>query len=173
MSVLITWLWTNNEHRPLRAPARPGVMVANPQRRTRLPKDPNDHFPIWHPFLQTINCYAFHTRVGSSLGFGITIVFHLNKVCLGQCSSIATQLFLVYTAIRPRTALCVRLQKGLWARNKLYAVWNQVEWLDLSLWFDLSSNSWTLNIHCLLYWNKFLFCSPFSGLWYDPELTFP
>lgn len=44
MSASTTWLWTNNGRKPSRAPARPGTTTANPQRRTRHPKEPSELF---------------------------------------------------------------------------------------------------------------------------------
>lgn len=86
----------------------------------------------------------FYTTAGCGLCFATVQLSRSTSasllVCKGQWSFKATQLSLVYTAAQPtvgwhRVYSC---RKECWARNKLYAVWKQVEWLDLSLGFDLS-----------------------------------
>lgn len=143
MSVLTMWLWTSNGHRPLRAPGRPGTTVANPRRRTPLPKDPSDpDVPATKPPSKPPDHWAMYTSVGSGFCFGAvqlsSSTTNRSLVCRGQWSFIATQLSIVYTAVKPRTALCVQLQEESRARNKLYAVWKRVERLDLSSGFDSS-----------------------------------
>lgn len=114
MSVLTTWLWTSNGHRPSRAPGRPGTMAANPQRQTPLPRDPSDHVvPTANPPSKPPDRWAFYACVGSGLCFGMVQLSRSTSarsfMCRGQWSFIATQRCLVYTAVRPRTALCVQL----------------------------------------------------------------
>lgn len=117
MSVLTTWLWTSNGHRPLRAPGRLGTMAANPQRQTPLQKDPSDPVaPNANPPSRLPNRWAFYTSVGCGLCFGMVQLSRSTSVrslvCRGQWSFIATQLCLVYTAVRPRTALCTVVGRG-------------------------------------------------------------
>lgn len=116
MSVLTTWLWISNEHKPLRALGRPGMMAANPQRQTTLPKDLNDPvIPNTSPATNLSNHLVFHTSVGSGLYVGMVQLPRSTStrslVFRGQWCFIATQLCLVYTAVRPRTARCVQLEE--------------------------------------------------------------
>ena len=117
MSVLTTWLWTSNGHRPLRAPGRLGTMAVNPQRQTPLQKDPSDPVaPNANPPSRLPSHWAFYTSVGCGLCFGMVQLSRSTSVrslvCRGQWSFIATQLCLVYTAARPRTALCTVVGRG-------------------------------------------------------------
>lgn len=89
-------------------------MAANPQRQTPLPKDPSDPVRLnASPASNPPNHLAFHTTAGSGLGFGTVQLPRSTSarylVCRGQWCFIATQLCLVYTAVRPRTALCVEM----------------------------------------------------------------
>lgn len=132
MSVLTMWLWTSNGHKPLRAPGRPGAMAANPQRQKPPPRDRSDPVdPTTNPPSKPSNCRAFYTSVDSGLCFGTAQLSSSTStrslVWKSQWSVKATQLSLVYTDVRPRREHCVKL---CGARNKLYAVWKQVEWLD-------------------------------------------